>query len=295
MTWACASTGQGNNTKVAQNLPTPSAMSVSPVLGPQGPETARYTIRHAIVGELGQVALRLTPIAPQQNQPQWQGEGSASGSFLGIGESSTFVSQFNSITGLSTKWTIKRDIGSAVISDDCEQTEPGIVATHRIHSKKPENWQTLNAGAETTDPFGLLLRLRISPPTSTATVMVLDGRALWKVTVQPPKAETITVAGQQTAALRFDLRSDPLDWQREPSKTRTTQHLTVWLANTPIRTPLALQAESPLGDVKIEVDIQDVSKANRFWPVPDRPTSQLLSISDKDRWLEQKSIPLKQP
>lgn len=235
-------------------------MSEVPALGPKGPESAHYTIRHAIVGELGQIALRLSPVLPQQQQTQWQGEGSASGSFLGIGESSTFVSQFNAITGLSTKWTIKRDIGSAVISDDCEQAEPGVVATHRIHSKKPENWQTLNAGAETTDPFGFLMRLRIHPPTVKSAVMVLDGRALWKVTTQPGQVESISVAGQQTSALRFELRSDPLDWHRNPSKTRTTQHLTIWLANTPTRTPLALKAESPLGNVRIEVDAQVMAK-----------------------------------
>jgi RNA polymerase sigma factor (sigma-70 family) len=32
---------------------------------------------------------------------------------------------------------------------------------------------------------------------------------------------------------------------------------------------------------------------NRFWPVADRSSSQLLSLADKDRWLGQKSIPLK--
>lgn len=232
-------------------------MSAPLGLGPKGAENSHYTIRHAIVGELGQVALRLTPMPALNNQPQWQGDGSANGSFLGIGESSTFVSQFNAITGLSTKWTIKRDIGSAIISDDCEQTEPGVVATHRVHSEKPETWQTLNAGAETTDPFGFLMRLRMHPPTTIATVMVLDGRALWKVTTRPGQAEQISISGQQTSALRFELVSDPLDWHREPSKTRTTQHIVIWLANNPTRTPLALQAESPLGNVRIEVNSQD--------------------------------------
>jgi hypothetical protein len=247
----CAGAGHAPNARFTQLRPTTADLPSS-ALGPVAAESSQYIIRHDILGELGAVSLRVSPQKDTSNQLTWTGEGSAFGSFLGIGESSTFVSQFNALTGLSTKWKINRDIGSAVISDDCEQVQAGIIATHRVHSKKPEDWSTLHAGADTTDPFGFLMRLRIRPPSSPTVVMVLDGRALWKVTVQPAKTVSLDVGGEKTAALRFDLRSDPLDWRGAPSKTRTTQHLVIWLANTTLRTPLALEAASPIGNVHIE-------------------------------------------
>ena len=248
----CA-TGGAPATPGAHRAPKPAPRAAA-VLGPKGSERGHYRIRHGLVGDVGEVELRLSQLPSANNQALWLGEGNAFGSFLGIGESSTFRSQFDAVTGLSTTWSLKRDTGSATISDESVQASPGVVQTHRIHSKKPEDWSTLNAGAGTIDPFGLLMRLRTRPPVSGPDeLMVLDGRALWKVTVSPGQATTVMVGGQSIAALRYALRSDPLDWQRAPSKTRVTQKLVVWLTNTVTRTPLALEAQTSLGNIRIEV------------------------------------------
>lgn len=234
---------------------------VAPVLGPRGVEQARYRIRHAVVGDLGEVALQVSPQPSANNQPFWLGVGHAEGSFLGIGERSTFRSEFNAATSLSTTWSLKRDTGSAHISDDCTQSSPGVVSSHRIHSKKGEDTSTLHASGGVVDPFGFLLRLRTRPPKTAETVLVLDGRALWKVTLTETTTQVVSVGGQPHEALRYALRSDPIDWHGAPSKTRKRHNVVIWLSTTPVRTPLALQADSPLGNVFIDLDTSSMLQA----------------------------------
>lgn len=235
--------------------PSPIAPQAPPSLGPVAAESARYVIKHAVVGELGEVVLRLTPVGGAGWRTVWEGQGHGFASLFGIGESSTFRSRFDVGTGLSTAWSINRNTGSATILDECQQRAPGEILSHRVHSQKPEDRSTLRAGGPTTDLLGFLLRLRTRPPTTPETVMVLDGRALWRVTVKPGVADTAKVAQQPFAALRYDLQAEPLDWHLAPSKTRKRQDLTVWLANDRVRTPLALVAQSALGNVRIEADI----------------------------------------
>ncbi|MDX2022932.1 MAG: DUF3108 domain-containing protein [Deltaproteobacteria bacterium] len=232
----------------------PGALPSTPLLGPVAAESARYVITHGVVGELGEVVLQLTPHGPVGQPTTWEGQGHGFASLFGIGESSTFRSRFDVGRGVSTTWSVNRNTGSALILDECQQRTPGEIASHRVHSQKPEDWSTLHSRAPTTDLLGFLLRLRTRPPTAPEAVMVMDGRALWKVTVKPGTADTVQVAQQPHAALRYQLAAEPLDWHLAPSKTRHRQQLTVWLANDRARTPLALEANSTLGNVRIEVD-----------------------------------------
>ena len=249
----CASSSP-SRTRLGPAAATPSP-SAAPIWGPTAPEAARYVIMHGLVGELGEVVLRLQPQGPVGPRTIWEGQGHGTASLFGVGESSSFRSRFDAGSGLSTAWSIHRNTGTATILDECQQRTAGEISNHRVHSQKPEEWSTLHARAPTTDLMGFLLRLRTRPPVAPESVMVLDGRALWRVTVAPGVVDTVSVAKRPHAALRFVLRAEPLDWLLAPSKTRKRQDLTVWLANDRTRTPLALVAQSSLGNVRIEADL----------------------------------------
>lgn len=216
------------------------------------PERLHFQIRHSLAGQVGEVTLLVK--AETSPAPLWAGEGFGSGSFLGFGTRSKFSLSFDPQTALARAWTVERDTGSAVIRDDAAQSAPGVVSTHRLHSKKPESWATLNAGAATYDPFGYLLALRTrGPQREPWTAPVLDGRALWSVTAAPPRAETIKLATGPRTALRYELAAAPIDWQGRPSTLRKPRTITLWLSDNAEHTPLALVTNAPLGELRVEL------------------------------------------
>ncbi len=216
------------------------------------PEELRYTINHSLAGHLGDLWLKTTKATGTAGQELWAGQGKGNGSFLGFGSRSDFATRYDPKQGMAQAWSLHRDTGKAIIVDEAEQVQPGIVATHRQRSDKPEEWATLNSGAPTFDPFSFLMALRTRGDRKFS-APVLEGRALWQVTAEPVQGETIVWDHRSVQTIRYRLQAQPLDWERQPSKTRQTRTFAIWLSATPDRTPLALTTSAPLGEIRIEL------------------------------------------
>ena len=246
--WGCAS------------APAPAPPPIAAVKAePRLPEQLAYRITHSLAGHVGDLAFAVSVTRGPQGQKLWTGHGHGGGSFLGIGTKSRFSTTFDPSTQHASAWTLHRDTGNAVILDECSQAQPGVITTHRQRSDRPEEWATLQAGAPTYDPLSFLMALR-TRGAGKWSVPVLEGRALWHVTATPLQVETIQWGGRVVKALRYNLHALPLDWQRQPSKTRKPRDFTVWLANTPERTPLVMKTSAPLGEVRLELQAPAIAQ-----------------------------------
>ena len=73
----------------------------------------------------------------------------------------------------------------------------------------------MNRASAVLDPLGLLLRIRLAPQTPTS-FEILDGRALWIVTLSAARPTR-----DAPPMLRLDGRVKPIYWDGTPDKERT--------------------------------------------------------------------------
>jgi len=224
-------------------------------------ENARYRIGFGLLGQVGEIrtaiqgdhtegAVRLVTIG-----------GYGEGSILGLGRLRTQVdSQFDSSLLGSRRWTAARWKGDQTIIDVIDQARPGAFTLERRRSGRATERQAANLSSPTFDPLGLILRVRIAPPTpgQTQVLQVMEGRALWRVTLSTAGTQPLPDSAAGIIALRIEGQMDPIFYDgRTDDADRPHRTFTLWLSNDAARVPLRLSVPVGIGDVVVElVEVQ---------------------------------------
>jgi hypothetical protein len=167
----------------------------------------------------------------------------------------------------SRRWDNARSGGEGDLRDRALQTGTGHVDLVRERPDRagaPETTSATLAGP-LLDPLGFLLRLRVEPPgagphAAPQILYVLDGQALWRVTI----ANAGRVAPPENVApvpmVRLDAEAEPIQWNGAPDGGGDRKHRSfkLWLSDDAARVPLRL--EMPVGIADVVVALTEITR-----------------------------------
>jgi hypothetical protein len=232
-------------------LPAP-PIRVKPAPPPDA-EASRYRVMYGLLGELGRIDISFTYPGPGGDTVKAVGVGS--GSLMGMGEYEKRVeTQLDSRRLTSRRWVSRRVQSGKTTTDTVDQPRPGAVEVIRRRSDKPDEGHTFVRQQPVLDPLGFIYRLRSRPPRAAEAYEVLDGRALWLITVEPGKPGKLDNGRR---ALAFRGRASPIFWDGQRDGERSPRSFTVWLEDDRYRTPLRLVMPLPVGEVRVDLTALD--------------------------------------
>lgn len=217
---------------------------------------ARYDIRYGILGSVGTLTFSVGGVAKgADGAPLVKVEGAGAGAVMGLGAIQRKIeAEFDPLTLQSRRWTILRmrngqseDQG---IRDTGAREKSGAVLLERSQPGRGLARQTVTFAVPTSDPLGLLWRLRTAPPAPgrTEVLHLLDGLALWQVRVTAAPAREILSEGNRTA-IRLDGDLTPVMFDGQPDGSRPTRRFSLWLSDSTDHLPLRLEVPVGLADV----------------------------------------------
>jgi hypothetical protein len=217
------------------------------------PETAAYRVSYGILGEVATATVTFAPVGvplgTDSSPVVVRAVGTGEGSVLGFGKTAKRIeSEFDVRALKTTRWTSIRSSGGEMVTDIAEQQKPGTVSLVRKRSGHPDQADTITRASALLDPLGLLLRIRLGPLKEPASFEILDGRALWVVTISAARPTDET-----PPMLQVDGRTEPIFWDGSPDKERTGRAFTLFLSNDSYRTPLRLIVPFGLGHARAEI------------------------------------------
>jgi hypothetical protein len=211
-------------------------------------ESARYRIDYGVLS-IGEI--RLTIDGGARGASVVRAGGYGEGAILGLGRMQNRVdAEFDPQRLDSRRWTNARKNGDIAIRDLADQAKQGQIDLVRERSGAAVERQQALVMGPALDPVGFLLRLRVSPPGASGppqVLYVLDGQALWRVTITNRGREPLPDSVIRAPALRLQAQADPIhyDGSADPNGDRSQRLFTLWLADDPSRVPLRL--EMPIG------------------------------------------------
>jgi hypothetical protein len=107
---------------------------------------------------------------------------------------------------------------------------------------------------QTSDPLGLIWRLRTAPPPlgTSDTIQVVDGLAMWRVRVTTVAvADPVPETAPGTVALRLEGEVAPFFYDGRPDPDRKSRHFTLWLDRRPNHLPVRITI--PLGPANLVI------------------------------------------
>lgn len=239
-------------------------------------EATRYRVSLGGVGALGELRVSFAPPAPD-GRVRAVGEGK--GSLFGLG---TFMrkveSEFDPLKADSHRWTSTRVQDGKTTVDHVHQHVPGVLEMVRQRPGRADHAATVARQRAVLDPVGFLLRVRVAPPTSRPEVYeLLDGRALWLVTLSPGRPSTLGGA-VPTRTLRIEGKAEPILWDGTPDEDRTARKFVMHLSADGYRTPLRL--ELPIGPSQVRVELVSLERpghrSESFLAFPGKALRHLL-------------------
>jgi Protein of unknown function (DUF3108) len=247
---------------VAPAIASPAASaSVPPALAQA--ERARYRIDYGVL-EIGELELALTAAVPGSVLVHADGHGA--GGVLGLGHMESHIATDFDLARLeSRRWDNARSGGEGDLRDRGTQMGAGRVDFVRERPGRagaPEK-ATATLAAPLLDPLGFLLRLRVELPGARdrpQILYVLDGQALWRVTI----ANAGRVAPPENAApvpmVRLDAEAEPIRWDGAPDASADRKHRSfkLWISDDAARVPLRL--EMPVGIADVVVALTDITR-----------------------------------
>lgn len=246
-------------------------------------EAARYRISMGGVGALGELTVSLTP----GDSGSVRATGAGRGSLFGVGSFERSVdAEFDPARG-SRRWTSTRVNDGRTTVDQVQQDVPGVLHTVRRRTGRPDDAAVVSRQRPVLDPLGFLLRVRLAPPgAAPETLELMDGRALWVVTLAPARPGTL--AGPASPrTLRIDGEAQPVHWDGTPDTERSRRKFVLHLSADPFHTPLRM--EMPVGFARVEVDLVALDRPGTMpESFLDRPGRALLRLMGR---LAPKSAP----
>ena len=182
-------------------------------------------------------------------------QGAGRGAVLGLGGIQRKIeAEFDPVTLESRRWSILRARDGQPEADGTLDTAArgagGTLLLARATPGQPPSRQTVKFSVPTSDPLGLLWRLRTRPPApgQAETVQLLDGLALWRVRITAATGREILPEGNQPA-LRLDGDVSPILYDGRPDPARPTRRFTLWLSDATDHLPLRLEVPVGIGDI----------------------------------------------
>jgi hypothetical protein len=225
-------------------------------------EHARYRIDYGVL-EIGELEVALGAAVPGSVLVHADGHGS--GGVLGLGRMEDHIATDFDLQRLeSRRWDNARSGGEGDLRDRAQQTTAGHVELVRERpggGRAPET-ASVNMAGPLLDPLGFLLRLRVEPgPRGEPQILyVLDGQALWRVTI----TNAGRVAPPENAApvpmVRLDAEADPIHWNGAPDPGGDRKHRSfkLWLSDDAAHVPLRL--EMPVGIADVVVALTELER-----------------------------------
>lgn len=220
---------------------------------PPHDETILYDIRYGLLGSIGSLRVASGPLAARPGGSTVRLQGAGSGAVLGLGAMQNQIdADFDAGLRGSRRWTSARGDAGARIVDTGSWEAAGQAHLVRRKAGAPDEAYHFKAPLQTSDPLGLIWRLRTAPPPPGAsdTLQVIDGLALWRVritTVAP--ADPVPDAAPSLKALRLEGEVEPFFYDGRPDPDRTARHFTMWLDQHPGHVPLRITV--PFGPATI--------------------------------------------
>lgn len=243
---ACANTTGAVENRNALPVPTGSAITIE-----RGHhETSHYRIDHGLLGNVGQIDIRI-----EADEHGWTATGTGTGAILGLGKRVQDIeTHIDTHTLLPTRWQVHRKSSSRELTDVAQQLSPGRIRIVRKRPGRKDEGAHFDDTQPVFDPLGFLIYMRAARlPQSPVTLSLLDGQAYWQITLTPHPAEDLRVGTQTHHTAKWTAMAIPLDWQRQPSQERTPKRFTLWVTDDRHRIPVRVEAESPLGNVRVDL------------------------------------------
>jgi len=236
-------------------------------------ENARYRVAYGVLGQIGEIRTSIEREPAKDGERLVRVEGSGEGSILGMGQMHAEVDAHFDVARLaSRRWRSESGQGSKAITDVIDQPGPGeLVLARRQGGGAPERlWATLPLPV--LDPLGFILRVRLGPPAPgrSQVLHVMEGQALWRITLTVVGTEALPEGAPTPAlALRLDGKIDPITYEGNADEGRAHRRFTLWLSNDAARVPLRMSMS--VGPGHLVVDLIDLRRDVR---VAGRPAAR---------------------
>jgi hypothetical protein len=226
--------------------PTPPPPPRAPVAAARPAEAIRYRVMYGVFGELGEI--RISYAFPGDAV---RASGVGKGSLLGFGEMEKRLESQLDASGLTPRrWVTSRIQSGKTTTDTIEQPVPGSIEVVRRRTGRPDEGHRFVRKQAVLDPLAFLYQLRSRPPARAQAFEVLDGRALWLISVEPARGAKLE---NGRPALVMSGRASPIFWDGQKDPERAARNFTIWLDSDRYHTPLRLTMPLPVGEVRVDL------------------------------------------
>lgn len=240
--------------------PPPPPVAIPPALAER--ERTRYRLEYGPLS-VGELTIAIGGAGPGAKTVRAGGRGA--GAVLGLGRMSNSISTDFDLERLDARrWNNAREDGERSLTDSAEQPAPGQVTGARFRTRPHVRQTPIQATftAPVLDPLSFLLRLRAAPPAfgSPQVLYVLDGQALWRVTLRNAGRAPLPEGAVSVSTFRLDGQADPIHWDgsADEDASRHRRSFSVWLSDDANKVPLRL--EMPLGPSALVVALTQISR-----------------------------------
>jgi hypothetical protein len=164
----------------------------------------------------------------------------------------------------SRRWDNARSGGEGALRDRARQTGAGRVDLVRERAGAGPQTASAVLAAPLLDPLGFLLRLRVDPPRASPQILyVLDGQALWRVTITNAGRVVPPENVAPVPMVRLEAEAEPVSWNGTPDTDgdRTHRSFKLWLSDDAAHVPLRL--EMPVGIANVVVALTEIARPAR--------------------------------
>jgi Protein of unknown function (DUF3108) len=251
-------------------MPPPARLSAPPPPMPAPlamRESAHYRVDYGVLS-IGEIQLSVDgPLpgaaagpAPARGETLVRAAGYGQGAIFGLGRLENRIEAEFDLRSLSSRrWTSARLADGQSIRDFAEQPQQGQIEMRRERAGAPVDSRRATFPGPALDPVSFLLRLRVAPPApgGSQVLQVLDGQALWRVTISNTSPPPTADGGPPR--IRLEGRAEPIfyDGRSDPGE-RSLREFALWLSDDAARVPLRL--EMPIGIGDLVVALVDVDR-----------------------------------
>ena len=255
-------------------------------LSPQAPHTigaserATYDVHYGVLGRVGEMTLSSeAPALTADGLPVLALRAEGAGAVLGLGRfQRTIDSEFDLRRRASSRWrSTRRSVGLAsdeTVSDSVvhQAGDSLLIQRRKAPSPAPTAQEILSPAGVTSDPLGLIWRLRtqVPRPGERVVLQMLDGMALWRVEVRGVSGGPVLVPGSPgRLGDELDAELTPILYNGQRDPARPDRRFRLWLATDTNHVPLRL--EMPMGPADAVLILKEAHVAPRVPRAPIAP------------------------